>query len=159
MTAITYTVGDATVPQGDGPRLVVHVCNDTGAWGAGFVLALSRRWPEPEHRYRQRAAGRGAHLGLVQFVPVEADITVANMVAQHGIRWRHGIPPIRYDVLRTCLAEVAAWALDPPLTPVHMPRIGCGLAGGQWTTVERIIDETLCAAGVPVTVYDLPPVW
>jgi len=37
-----------------------------------------------------------------------------------------------------------------------MPRIGCGLAGGDWHTVEAIIGRTLCAGGVPVHVYDLP---
>jgi hypothetical protein len=35
-----------------------------------------------------------------------------------------------------------------------MPRIGCGLAGGTWDKIEPLIRETLCAAGVPVTVYD-----
>jgi O-acetyl-ADP-ribose deacetylase (regulator of RNase III) len=159
VTSIVYTTGDATHPDGDGPRLIVHVCNDAGGWGAGFSGVLSRRWPEPEREYRARARGRGAHLGLVQFVPVEADITVVNMVAQHGIGPdRHGTPPIRYDILRVCLAMVAAVALDPPVTPVHMPRIGCGLAGGRWDTVEKIIEQVLCGVGVPVTVYDLPPV-
>jgi O-acetyl-ADP-ribose deacetylase (regulator of RNase III) len=37
---------------------------------------------------------------------------------------------------------------------VHMPRIGCGLAGGEWSKVEPIIIETLCKNGVEVTVYD-----
>jgi hypothetical protein len=39
---------------------------------------------------------------------------------------------------------------------VHMPRIGCGLAGGEWGRVESIVRDTLCAEGIEVTVYDLP---
>lgn len=39
---------------------------------------------------------------------------------------------------------------------VHMPRIGCGLGGGNWEFVESLIVEYLCDRGVPVTVYDLP---
>jgi hypothetical protein len=35
-----------------------------------------------------------------------------------------------------------------------MPRIGCGLAGGEWAHVEPLILETLCAANIVVTVYD-----
>jgi len=37
-----------------------------------------------------------------------------------------------------CLAKVAlkAVALE---TSVHMPRIGCGLAGGKWEKIETII--------------------
>ncbi len=38
--------------------MVAHVCNDIGGWGKGFVLAVSRRWPEPEAAYR--AWHRGA---------------------------------------------------------------------------------------------------
>jgi len=37
---------------------------------------------------------------------------------------------------------------------VHMPRIGCGLAGGRWDRIEPLIDTALCQRGVPVTVYD-----
>jgi len=44
---IAYVMGDATAPKADGPKIIVHVCNDVGAWGRGFVVALSRRWPEP----------------------------------------------------------------------------------------------------------------
>lgn len=39
---------------------------------------------------------------------------------------------------------------------VHMPRIGCGEAGGDWEIVSELIDESLCKKGVTVTVYDLP---
>jgi hypothetical protein len=37
-----------------------------------------------------------------------------------------------------------------------MPRIGCGLAGGKWEVVGKIVEEELLRSGVPVTVYDLP---
>ena len=36
----------------------------------------------------------------------------------------------------------------------HMPRIGCGLAGGRWELIEPLIVKTLCQRNVPVTVYD-----
>ena len=48
---IHYRVGDATAPVADGPKIIAHICNDIGAWGRGFVLAISRRWPEPEKAY------------------------------------------------------------------------------------------------------------
>jgi O-acetyl-ADP-ribose deacetylase (regulator of RNase III) len=154
MTPITYLIGDATQPRGDGPKIIVHVCNDIGAWGAGFVIALSRRWPQPEAAYRSLAA---RPLGLVQFVKVSPGITVANMVAQHGIgRGRDGSIPLRYDALADCLAKVTEQALSSGAS-VHMPRIGCGLAGGEWSKVETIIESTLCAFDVPVFVYDLSP--
>ncbi len=50
---INYVKGDATSPIGDGVKLIVHVCNDIGAWGAGFVLALSKKWITPEKQYKR----------------------------------------------------------------------------------------------------------
>lgn len=49
---IQYTTGDATQPLADGAKIICHVCNDIGGWGAGFVVALSRKWSEPERAYR-----------------------------------------------------------------------------------------------------------
>ncbi|MQY33582.1 hypothetical protein SRB17_15430 [Streptomyces sp. RB17] len=37
---------------------------------------------------------------------------------------------------------------------VHMPRIGCGLAGGTWSRKEPFITERLVKRGIEVTVYD-----
>ncbi|WP_436847462.1 hypothetical protein [Streptomyces aureus] len=37
---------------------------------------------------------------------------------------------------------------------MHMPRIGCGLAGGSWSRVEPLVTERLVRRGLSVTVYD-----
>ncbi len=57
MTAIEYVSGDATRPVGDGCKVIVHICNDRGGWGKGFVLALSKRWKQPEAAYRNWYSG------------------------------------------------------------------------------------------------------
>lgn len=158
MTAIRYVEGDATRPQADGPAIIAHICNDAGGWGLGFVLAVSRRWPEPERAYRwwyQGRAGNDFRLGAVQVVPVAPNLWVANMVGQHGTRRTEAGPPIRYDAVFECLAWLAAKATAKGAS-VHMPRIGCGLAGGTWDRIEPLIEQTLTVAGVPTTVYDLP---
>jgi O-acetyl-ADP-ribose deacetylase (regulator of RNase III) len=121
-----------------------------------FVLAISRRWEEPEAEYRAwHAAGKqgGFGLGAVQFVQVEPYIWVANMVAQRGVKRGSSWPPIRYEAVATCLQRVAVKAQELKAS-VHMPRIGCGLAGGEWSKVEPLIEKHLCGAVVAVTVYD-----
>jgi O-acetyl-ADP-ribose deacetylase (regulator of RNase III) len=70
--ARTYLIGDATAPSGRGPGVIAHVCNDSGGWGKGFVLAINRRWAEPEAAYRSWArSGQEFGLGMVQLVTVE----------------------------------------------------------------------------------------
>ena len=166
---IEYVIGDATEPQGDGNKIIAHCCNDIGAWGAGFVMALSRKWKEPENKYRAWSNGRlGSNqvddievpapyrLGQMILVPVEEDIQVANMIAQEGVGWKDGIPPIRYDALEVCLATLAFLHARRLNASVHMPRIGCGLAGGTWDKVELLIEKHL--PDIRVVVYDLETV-
>ena len=156
MSEITYVRGDATVPSVKGVKVIAHVCNDIGGWGKGFVLALSRRWPEPEAAYRAWHRERAANdfgLGALQLVQVKADVWVANMVGQRGVRTGSKGVPVRYEAIDTALARLAGRALDLGAS-VHMPRIGCGLAGGKWSRVEQLIDERLVKRGIAVTVYD-----
>ena len=155
---ICYVIGDATQPQGTGARIIVHICNDLGRWGKGFVLALSSRWAEREARYRAWSRGDAEvpfALGQVQFVAVGPALWVANVLGQHGIRQAGAVPPIRYDAVRAGLAKVAQFAQLHNAT-IHMPRIGTGLAGGNWESISQVISEEICARGIAVTVYDLP---
>lgn len=156
-----YVVGDATNPIGEGNKIIAHVCNDIGAWGAGFVTAVSNKWPLAKDCYLHWAAGKEYvpwlpfEIGFVQFVRVEADTWVANMVAQHGVRSMDNPVPLNYAELHNCLEQVAdqVYTLN---ASVHMPRIGCGLAGGQWDTVASIIEDELTSNSVETFVYDLP---
>jgi O-acetyl-ADP-ribose deacetylase (regulator of RNase III) len=144
-------VGDATSPQSEGTKIIVHVCNDIGAWGKGFVLAISKRWSKPEQIYRSAKSP----LGEIQLVQVEHDIYVANVIAQEGLRSRTHPRPLRSDQLEKCLAKVRTEAKKLSAS-VHMPRIGTGLAGGTWSDIEPLIQEQLCQHNIDVTVYNLP---
>ncbi|MFE0645446.1 Appr-1-p processing protein [Streptomyces sp. NPDC058877] len=157
MKEITYVRGDATAPHGEGIRIVAHVCNDLGGWGKGFVRAVSRRWPEPEAAYRRwhrERAGNDFGLGAAQFVRVEPSVWVANLVGQRGTRTvRSRGVPVRYEAIDAALALLAEEALGLGAS-VHMPRIGCGLAGGSWSKVEPLVLRRLAEREIAVTVYD-----
>ena len=154
MESINYIKGDATNPHGIGDKVIVHICNDIGAWGKGFVLAISKKWKEPEKEYKNWYKSQmDFGLGKVQFVQVESDTFVANMIGQHKIRKTNGLAPIRYNSVEECLNKVAEFAIENQ-TSIHMPRIGCGLAGGNWIEIEKIINRTLIDKDIKVTVYD-----
>jgi O-acetyl-ADP-ribose deacetylase (regulator of RNase III) len=147
---IQYLTGDATEPVGEGCKIIVHVCNDVG---------LSKRWPEPEQLYRSWHRGETDQpyaLGEVQVVKVTENVWVANLIGQRDVRAENGVPPIRYDALRIGLRKVADEARRLGAS-VHMPRIGCGLAGGTWGEVGKIVQAELADKGIAVFVYDLAP--
>lgn len=156
---VTYVSGDATKLEGPGFRYLVHICNDQGGWGKGFVTAISARWPEPESCYRQWFE-RKTHvlagyfeLGATQFVDVAPGIRVCNMIAQRGYKSSENPVPVQYDALERCLTKVG---IDARIRrgSVHMPRIGTGLGGATWDRILPILERAL--EGIPVTVYDYP---
>jgi len=144
---IRYLRGDATSPIGTGKRIIAHICNNAGGWGKGFVVAVSRKWFLPEAEYRKLKPP--IDLGRVQFVSVEEDITVANMVAQTS---PYDPIPIRYDALRKSLRVVADHALELGAS-IHMPKIGAGLSRGNWDLITEIIVEECVSRRIQVFVY------
>ncbi len=159
--------GDATLPKFttadtlNETRIIIHICNDINRWGKGFVLPLGDRYPSAKTAYHNYASQAGyQELGSISYSTINPSLTVINMVAQRGISKDRttGEPPIRYDALRQCLQkirELVASGFPTRTVSFHMPRIGCGLAGGDWNTVSKIITEELVAYGFQCVVYNL----
>lgn len=151
--------GDATSPTVPGNKIIAHSCNNIGGWGAGFVMALSKKWLKPEIYYRRWADsflikhGNLLPLGACQIVQVEEDTFVANIIGQNGIREIGNPHPVDYNALMNGFFELADFAGMNDAS-IHMPRIGCGLGGGKWERVEDIINKTLSSL-FDVYVYDL----
>lgn len=165
MAALIYVRGDATDPQGPGPKVIAHCCNNQGAWGAGFVMAISERWKKPREEYRAWIKGKvydpsdpdvevsgPGKLGAAQFVKVEDNIWIANIIGQHGIGASGGRAPIRYDAVRQGLEHTCQFAVQRGGT-VHMPKMGTGLAQGSWPNVEALVNSAVVARGIQVSVY------
>lgn len=137
---ITYVKGDATKPNTEGKKYIVHCCNNVGLWGKGFVLAISKKWKEPEARFRRE---KNPKLGEVQFVKVEDDITVINLFGQNGVKNKNNPKPVDYFAIQEgffLINKQLEMLQDSGIkVSVHMPRIGCGLAGGEWSEIEKIL--------------------
>lgn len=157
MLEIKYLKGDATLPQADKEKnvIIAHVCNDKGGWGSGFVLAISKRWKEPEANYRKwkQEEPETFMLGENKIVQVEPNLYVANMIAQSGYKSIANPVPLSYKYLRKCLNSLAMTAKELE-AEIHMPRIGAGLGGGNWDIIEEIIYTTISSRDIQVVVYD-----
>lgn len=161
-TEITYLEGDATDPVGEGQKLIIHVNNDKGGWGKGFAAALSQRWADPEAAYRQWFEHRDDpdweprfNLGAIWPVRVTPETMVINMIAQHDYAPHGEGPYIRYNSLWNCLMQVVP-IVEMVSGSIHAPRLGCGLAGGEWSQVSKLLEQSFCMRGIPVYIYDLP---
>lgn len=155
---LNYRIGSAVEPvPGDlrNTEVIVHGCNDIGAWGAGFVLALGKVYPYARDRYLDAfTKNRTMQVGDIDLFKVEEGVMVGNLITQYGVRRPGNEVPFSYEGFRECLKKLREQM--PDHSRVHMPRIGCGLGGATWDQVEPIIREELSDWGVPVVVYDPP---
>lgn len=154
---IRYIKGDATDPiVKDGLRIILHICNDQGGWSEGFVLSLSSRWKEPESIYK---AAKQYNLGTIQTTLVDqsdSPIIVCNMIAQHNYKTKDNPIPLRMEALYTCLYKLNDYCMKRLKTSditLHAPRFGCGLAGGRWIDIEKLLNELF--KGIDIYIYDL----
>jgi len=75
------------------------------------------------------------------------------MIGQQGMKTGSNGVPIRYKAVKECLEKLAKEA-EILNASIHMPRIGCGLAGGKWDKIEPLIQETLIKNNIPTIIYD-----
>lgn len=157
--AIKYVKGDATIPQGDGTKIIVHIVNDIGRFGSGFAKAIMDRYPIVREEYMKWARNgeidnKRFMLGETQFVRVNDDLWFANMIAQHNLINISNPTPIKYDALISCLKQVEKFIRSANIHSLHMPKIGTKRAGGDWRIVEQIIIAELCDNGLIPIVYE-----
>jgi hypothetical protein len=130
-----HILGSALNPIGADHFVIGHGVNDQGAWGAGFVIPLGKKFPLAKSEF---LSIKHPQRGLNQYIPVSIENGevirhgfIANMCIQ-----TLGVPnPLDYDAFAKSIAGLDTFAKQVKAT-VHVPRIGMGLAGG---TVERIL--------------------
>jgi O-acetyl-ADP-ribose deacetylase (regulator of RNase III) len=160
---IRYATGSAVGKN----RVIAHVVNDVGAWGAGFTAALDvyplARISYYTWRRRKQTTFRTPLHGPLQpfglgaacpAVVLEPSVAyVVHLCAQQGLRGPYNPRPCRLDKLREALLD-AVRLFSPVMHSkgVHMPRIGTGLGGQPWDAVEAVVAEVL--EPFDVTVWD-----
>ena len=152
--SIIYLKGDATNPRVEGNKILIHCCNNLGMMGRGIAKTIREKWPNVYEKYREWSRKPDFKLGEVQFVKVAGDLVVGNMIGQEGVGFTNGIPPIRYEAVDKCLKKVAETAIKYKAS-VIAPRLGSGLAGGDWNKIEALIVENLCKKDIDVYIYEL----
>jgi len=141
---ITYIKGDLFATD---VKLMAHGCNALGVMGAGVARIVRTRYPEAEAAYIKAIDGGELKLGGVQFVPTKGKI-IANAITQQNTG--PGLQ-VSYNAVRKSMKEIKKYMLANNLTKIAMPKIGAGLAGGDWDIISKIIDDEL--RGKEVIIY------
>jgi O-acetyl-ADP-ribose deacetylase (regulator of RNase III) len=82
------------------------------------------------------------------FLPGVIGFTVVNMYTQYD--WR-GEKPFDYEAADLCLRKVNHIFKGKH---IGLPQVGCGLAGGDWDVVKRMIQRRLKDMDITIVMYD-----
>ncbi|WP_157216568.1 macro domain-containing protein [Flavisphingomonas formosensis] len=121
--------------------VIVHGCNCQGAMGKGIALAIKQHFPEAYAADRATEKGSRAKLGSFSSATVERQgrsIVIVNAYTQFD--WRGAGMKADYDAIRSVMRGIA---LHFAGYRIGYPKIGAGLAGGDWARISDIIDEEL----------------
>lgn len=122
--------------------VIAHQVNCQGVMGAGLAKQIRTRYPNVYEKYCNACTRFPATdlLGKIQIITTPNKPKIANLFAQqyYGRDRKH----TSYDALRMCFIKLRDYALTNNLTTIGLPYgIGCGLAGGDWKIVTRLIED------------------
>lgn len=148
---LKYKEGDLFQTDCD---IIAHGCNCRGGYGSGVAYTMSRDYPKARDMYLEKFEEDGWNLGDVQFVLQRDGKYIANCATQYNYLPR-GPRHANYDAIEECMGKVKDFAKHKGLS-IAMPKIGAGLAGGEWFVIEKILQKVF--TDYDVTVYYLEPV-
>ncbi len=126
--------------------IICHQCNCIGAMGAGLAKQIRDRWPHIYADYRKAIERGELKLGECRIVEAQPGIYIAHLAGQHGIgRRQFNRPATEYLALSTAFHDLNGQIKSSYVLmrmPIYIPfGIGCGLGGGDWKEVSKIIEE------------------
>ena len=140
---VKYVKGDLFKAPVD---IIAHGCNCIGGFGSGVAGQMAKKYPIVKEYYQHVHETKGWVLGDVQFVALPANydpkdylLFVANCATQQAYFPRN-VVHADYPAIRTCMEKVKEFAIKNDLS-IAIPKIGAGLAGGDWNTIEAIVSD------------------
>ena len=145
---IVYKHGDLLASD---EKVIAHGCNCSGGFASGFAKQVAERYPAAREAYLHRHNTRGWSLGDVQLIGVGdgSGVTIANCGTQQRYGRTDEGPYVSYPAIKLVIRNLAKSFPQG----FAIPKIGAGLAGGNWDIIAKIIEEE--SGPVEVRVYVL----
>ncbi len=121
--------------------VIVHGCNCFCTMGAGIAKAIKNEFPESYEADCKTEEGSKEKFGTYSYATIERngnEITVINAYTQYDYKG----PGMKadYEAIRSVFKKIKSTFSGKR---IGYPKIGAGLAGGNWEQISKIIDEEL----------------
>ena len=127
-------------------NVIVHGCNCFNTMGGGIAAQIAKRFPEAARVDQLTALGARDKLGSASIAMVRGDYEDALMIVNAYTQYGYGRtgPNVDYDaierVFSTVIYNIACMSDN---IRIGIPMIGAGLAGGDWSRINKIIELEL----------------
>ena len=122
-------------------NVIIHGCNCMCAMGAGIAQQIKAQFPEAYAADCETEAASRDKLGTISHVTVqrgEHSLTIVNGYTQY--HWKGPDGRADYEAIRGVMQQVRSQFSGQR---IGYPKIGAGLAGGDWEIISAIIVEEL----------------
>ncbi len=148
---ITYIDGDL-VKDAEQFDVIGHCCNCFCTMGSGIAPQIKAKFPEAYEADCATTKGDKGKLGTISYTETTNPIVV-NLYGQYDYTGRRqNKMDLDYDALKSALILMKEKFSGKK---IGLPRLGAGLAGGDWTIIEGILKEVF--AGEYVTIVNYVP--
>jgi O-acetyl-ADP-ribose deacetylase (regulator of RNase III) len=133
------------IPHG----IIVHGCNAQGKMKSGIAKEIRARFPGAYDVYMDdynrfiEAGVKEVRLGNCTAFEVSPTKWIVNGVTQRFYGRDKSIVYVDYKAIQEVFDTIVMFAPKELLRAhgLHFPKIGCGLANGDWAIVSKIIDD------------------
>lgn len=135
---------------------IAHGCNCFCVMGAGIAPQMARafgadKFPLEHPRYR----GSINKLGMIDVgeyhLPTTKRVSIINAYTQYDTKPTYLGQALDYEALTLCFRKINKRFRGKKL---GLPQIGCGLAGGSWSIVKKLIHAELIDVDVTVVIFN-----
>jgi len=122
-------------------KVIIHGCNCFCTMEAGVALAIKKAFPEAYQADLKTLKGDKNKLGSCSIATYQKKgktFDIVNAYTQY--HWSSSKPQLDYSALISCFKWIKQ---NYPGQKIAFPKIGAGLAGGDWVKIESIITREL----------------
>lgn len=122
-------------------QVFAHGCNCFCTMGAGIAKIVKKIFPEVFAADQKTIKGSSSKLGTIDPVWIDPEHVVVNAYTQFKF-WGEK-SPVDYKAIESCMKSLNEFMDVNNYSWLTLPKIGAGLAGGNWDVIEKIIQKTI----------------
>ena len=142
--------------------VIAQGCNCQCVMGSGIAKSIKETWPTAYEVDQKTKRGSYNKLGTISFTDSLAEhylsspyVVIVNCYTQFDYG-RESKLYANYDAIAMCMDKINH---EYKGKRIGLPKIGCGLANGDWNVVKKIIEDRLKDCDVTIVNYNKKGLW